>query len=69
MQIMMLPLSGAIKKRGDNRMHSMLTHLLQSSIFVAGFVVGYIACSWRSQRRREQFATRISMFGHPRRAF
>jgi hypothetical protein len=53
-------------------MHSMLTLLLQSSIFVAGFVAGYVASSRRSHRRQEQFATvapRISMFGHPRRAF
>jgi hypothetical protein len=53
-------------------MHSMLTLLLQSSFFVAGIVIGYAACAWRSHRRRAQFVTitpRISMFGHPRRAF
>jgi hypothetical protein len=53
-------------------MHSMLTLFLQSSIFVAGAVIGYAACAWRSHRRRAQFiavAPRISMFGHPRRAF
>jgi hypothetical protein len=52
-------------------MHPMLI-LLQLSIFFAGFVVGYLVCAWRSRRRRAQFATfapRISMFGHPRRAF
>jgi hypothetical protein len=62
----------AMKKRGgDNRMQSTLTLLLQSSIFIAGFLAGYVACAWR-WRRRTQFATlepRISMFGHPRRAF
>jgi hypothetical protein len=53
-------------------MQSMLTLFLQSSIFVAGIVVGYAACVWRSHRRRTQFMAvgpRISMFGHPRRAF
>jgi hypothetical protein len=63
------PHSGDEEARGDNRMHSMLTLLLLSSIFIAGFLVGYVACAWR---RRSQFATlepRISMFGHPRRAF
>jgi hypothetical protein len=53
-------------------MHSMLTLFLQSSIFVAGAIVGYGVCAWRSHRRRAQFAMitpRISMFGHPRRAF
>jgi hypothetical protein len=53
-------------------MHSMLILLLQSSIFVAGIFVGYAACAWRLHRRRAQFAhltPRISMFGHPRRAF
>jgi hypothetical protein len=58
------------KRGGDNRMQSMLTLLLQSSIFIAGFLVGYVACAWRW--RRAQYAgmtPRISMFGHPRRAF
>jgi hypothetical protein len=53
-------------------MQSMLTLFLQSSIFVAGGIVGYAACLWRSHRRRAQFlavAPRMSMFGHPRRAF
>jgi hypothetical protein len=53
-------------------MQSMLTLFLQSSIFVAGIIVGYAVCVWRSHRRRAQFvgvAPRISMFGHPRRAF
>jgi hypothetical protein len=62
---------GDQEARGDNRMQSMLTLLLQSSIFIAGFLVGYVACAWRS-RRGTQFITvtpRISMFGHPRRAF
>ncbi|HET7887562.1 MAG TPA: hypothetical protein VFL62_15165 [Bradyrhizobium sp.] len=50
----------------------MLTLFLQSSIFVTGFLAGYVICAWRSHRRRAQFATigpRISMFGHTRRAF
>src|SRR5581483_10970119 len=41
------PIPGDQEVRGDNRMHSMLTLLLQSSIFVAGFLVGYVACAWR----------------------
>jgi len=49
-------------------MNAMLTLLLQSSIFVAGFLAGYAACLWRSHRR-QAFAPRISMFGHHRRAF
>jgi hypothetical protein len=63
---------GDQEAREDNRMHSMLTLLLQSSIFVAGFAAGYVVCAWRSQRRQSQFASlspRISTFGHPRRAF
>jgi hypothetical protein len=71
--IMMSPHIRAIKKRGGNdRMNSMLTLLLQSSIFVAGFLAGYAACAWRSHRRQTQYATlapRTSTFGHPRRAF
>jgi hypothetical protein len=61
---------GDEEARGDNRMHSMLTLLLESSIFVAGFVAGYVACAWRW--RRTHYATiapRVSMFGHTRRAF
>jgi hypothetical protein len=53
-------------------MQSMFTLLLQSSIFVAGFGVGYVVRAWRSERRHSQFASlspRISTFGHPRRAF
>ena len=52
-------------------MNAMLTLLLQSSIFVAGFLAGYAACLWRSHRR-QAYATvgpRTSMFGHHRRAF
>jgi hypothetical protein len=53
-------------------MHSLLILFLQSSIFVAGFITGYVMCAWRSHRRRVQFASiapRMSMFGHARRAF
>jgi hypothetical protein len=53
-------------------MQPMLTLFLQSSIFVAGAIIGYAVCLWRSHRRRAQFISvtpRISMFGHPRRAF
>jgi hypothetical protein len=73
LQIMMSPHIRAIKKRaGNNQMNSMLTLLLQSSIFAAGFIAGYAARSWRSHRRQTQYATlapRTSTFGHPRRAF
>jgi hypothetical protein len=52
----------------------MLTILIQSSIFVAGFGLGYAACAWRAHRRHVTYASRsarpvTSMFGHPRRAF
>jgi hypothetical protein len=65
---MMPPLPGDQEARGDHRMNSMLTLLLPSSFFFAGFLAGYVACAWR---RRTMFAVapRISMFGHPRRAF
>jgi hypothetical protein len=63
---------GDQEARGNNQMNSMLSLLLQSSIFIAGFLVGYAACAWRSHRRQAQYvslAPRTSMFGHPRRAF
>jgi hypothetical protein len=63
---------GDQEARGNNQMNSMLTLLLQSSIFIAGFLVGYAACAWRSHRRQAQYVTlapRTSMFGHHRRAF
>jgi hypothetical protein len=66
------PYPGDQEALGNDRMNSMLTLLLQSSIFVAGFLVGYAARAWRSHRRQTQFATlapRTSTFGHPRRAF
>ncbi|WP_325634229.1 hypothetical protein [Bradyrhizobium sp.] len=52
----------------------MLTILIQSSIFVVGFGLGYAACAWRAHRRHPTYASRntrpvTSMFGHPRRAF
>lgn len=49
-------------------MHSMLTLLLESSIFVAGFAAGYVACAWR-WRHYAVGAPRVSLFGHTRRAF
>jgi len=59
---------------GDNRTNPMLTILIQSSIFIAGFGLGYAACAWRAHRRHVTYASRnappvTSMFGHPRRAF
>jgi hypothetical protein len=70
---MMSPTIRAIKKRGGiNRMQSMLTLLLQSSIFISGFLAGYVVRAWQSHRRQSQFSSlspRISTFGHPRRAF
>jgi len=59
---------------GDNRTNPMLTILIQSSIFVVGFGLGYAACAWRAHRRHLTYASRntrpvTSMFGHPRRAF
>jgi hypothetical protein len=71
-QIMMSPHIRAIKKRGgNNRMNSMLTLLLQSSIFIAGFLVGYAARARRSHRHRTHYVTLAprTTFGHPRRAF
>jgi hypothetical protein len=55
----------------------MLTFLILSSIFIAGFLFGYAACAWRSRSRRAQHLTyasrdarsQTSMFGHARRAF
>jgi len=59
---------GDEQARGDNRMHAMLTLILESSIFVAGFAAGYVACAWR-WRHYAAVAPRVSMFGHARRAF
>jgi hypothetical protein len=59
-------------------MSSMLTLLFfQSSIFIAGFLVGYAAHIWRLYRRQLRFATVVprnprpqpSTFGHTRRPF
>jgi hypothetical protein len=52
----------------------MLTFLTQSSIFIAGFGLGYAACAWRGRRANGTFTSRnsrpvTSMFGHARRAF
>jgi len=53
----------------------MLTFFILSSIFVAGFGLGYAACAWRARRRRNGIFTSrnaqpvTSMFGHARRAF
>jgi hypothetical protein len=62
---------------GDNRTDPMLTLLIQSSIFIAGFSLGYAARAWRTHRRRVQYSTyashdarpQTSTFGHARRAF
>jgi hypothetical protein len=60
---------------GGNRMNPMLTFLTQSSIFIAGFGLGYAACAWRGRRRANGTLTSrnaravTSMFGHARRAF
>jgi hypothetical protein len=61
---------------GDNRTNPMLTLLIQSTIFIAGFCLGYAAYAWRSHRRRVRHLIyardarpHTSMFGHARRAF
>jgi hypothetical protein len=55
----------------------MILFLILSTIFLAGFIAGYAARSWRPQQRRwrwlasqrEESKSRASMFGHARRAF
>jgi hypothetical protein len=62
---------------GGDRMNLMLILFLQSSIFVAGFLAGYVVHSWRLHRRQARFVTivprnsrsQLSTFGHARRAF
>jgi hypothetical protein len=62
---------------GDHRTDPMLTFLLQSSIFIVGFALGYAACAWRSRQHRTRHSTfksrntgpHTSTFGHARRAF
>jgi hypothetical protein len=53
-------------------MQSIFNLLLHASILLAGFVTGYGVRAWQSYRRQPRFpglSSRISTFGHPRRAF
>jgi len=77
-QIMMAShLGDEVSQGRDNRTNPMLTFLIQSSIFIAGFALGYGVFAWRSHRRGTQYSTyasrnahsHMSTFGHARRAF
>jgi hypothetical protein len=75
--IMMSSQLGNVDATGAKRKTVMILVLILSSIFFAGFLVGYGARSWRSHKRREHYLkyapyesrAQSSTFGHARRAF